>query len=339
MQKYADCPQILKEFLVYHENIKGQAQLTISEYYLDLRMFLRFIKLMRCDMPMNTPLEDIPIKDINIGFIREIETGDIFDFLSYLANDRAVNPDTAAAEYGISPASRARKLSAIKSFHKFLIKEKYVKTNITSSIDLPKQVKKLPTILSIEEVDRLLDTLSIDTPIECRNKAMIELTYASGLRVSELVNLKLSDLHLDAGFVQIHGKGNKERIVPVGEIAIDSLNYYIDNARMQLVKKHTDFLFINARDGGQITRQAFFLMIKEKVKQAGIKKEISPHKLRHSFASHLLKNGVDLRLIQELLGHEDISTTERYTHIQNDDMVKMYEHAHPRARKDRNKNE
>lgn len=239
----------------------------------------------------------------------------------------------------IEPSSQSRKLSAIKSFHKFLIKEKYVKTNITSSIDLPKQVKKLPTILSIEEVDRLLDTLSIDTPIECRNKAMIELTYASGLRVSELVNLKLSDLHLDAGFVQIHGKGNKERIVPVGEIAIDSLNYYIDNARMQLVKKHTDFLFINARDGGQITRQAFFLMIKEKVKQAGIKKEISPHKLRHSFASHLLKNGVDLRLIQELLGHEDISTTERYTHIQNDDMVKMYEHAHPRARKERNKNE
>ena len=233
----------------------------------------------------------------------------------------------------IEPSSQSRKLSAIKSFHKFLMKEKYVNVNITSSIDLPKQVKKLPTILSIEEVDLLLNTLNTDSPLETRNKAMIELAYASGLRVSELVELKLSDLHLDAGFVQVHGKGNKERIVPVGEIAIDSLNYYLDTARNLLLKKHTDCVFINGRDGNQMTRQAFFLIIKDKVKQAGIKKEISPHKLRHSFASHLLKNGVDLRLIQELLGHEDISTTERYTHIQNDDMVKTYKHAHPRARK------
>ena len=233
----------------------------------------------------------------------------------------------------IEPSSQSRKLSAIKSFHKFLVKEKYVSDNITQSIDLPKQVKKLPTVLSIEEVDLLLNTLNTDTPLETRNKAMIELAYASGLRVSELVELKLSDLHLDAGFVQIHGKGNKERIVPVGEIAIDSLNYYLDNARLQLLKKHNDFVFLNGRDGSCMTRQAFFLIIKDKVKQAGIKKEISPHKLRHSFASHLLKNGVDLRLIQELLGHEDISTTERYTHIQNDDMIKTYEHAHPRARK------
>lgn len=239
----------------------------------------------------------------------------------------------------IEPSSQSRKLSAIKSFHKFLIKEKYVKFNITDSIDLPKQVKKLPTVLSIEEVDKLLNTLNTDTPLETRNKAMIELAYASGLRVSELVDLKLSDLHLDAGFVQVHGKGNKERIVPVGEIAIDSLNYYLENARMQLIKKHNDFVFINGRDGNQMTRQAFFLLIKDKVKQAGINKEISPHKLRHSFASHLLKNGVDLRLIQELLGHEDISTTERYTHIQNDDMIKTYEHAHPRARKARDKND
>ena len=235
----------------------------------------------------------------------------------------------------IEPSSQSRKLSAIKSFHKFLIKEKYVNVNITTSIDLPKQVKKLPTVLSVEEVDLLLNTLNTDTPLEIRNKAMIELAYASGLRVSELVNLKLSDLHLDAGFVQIHGKGNKERIVPVGEIAIDSINYYLENGRHLLLKKHNDYLFINGRDGHQMTRQAFFLLIKEKVKQAGINKEISPHKLRHSFASHLLKNGVDLRLIQELLGHEDISTTERYTHIQNDDMIKTYEHAHPRARKDK----
>ncbi len=236
----------------------------------------------------------------------------------------------------IEPSSQSRKLSAIKSFHKFLLKERYVQTNITTSIDLPKQVKKLPTVLSIAEVDLLLNTLNTDTPIETRNKAMIELAYASGLRVSELVDITLSDLHLDSGFIQVHGKGNKERIVPVGEIAIDSLNYYLNDARLQLLKKHNDYVFLNGRDGNKMTRQAFFLIIKDKVKQAGIKKEISPHKLRHSFASHLLKNGVDLRLIQELLGHEDISTTERYTHIQNDDMIKTYEHAHPRARKAKN---
>lgn len=239
----------------------------------------------------------------------------------------------------IEPSSQSRKLSAIKSFHKFLVKEKYVTNNIASSIDLPKQVKKLPTVLSVEEVDLLLNTLNNDTPLESRNKAMIELAYASGLRVTELVSLKLADLHLEAGFVQIHGKGNKERIVPVGEIAIDSLTFYLENSRSQLLKKHNDFVFINGRDGSQMTRQAFFLIIKEKVKQAGIKKEISPHKLRHSFASHLLKNGVDLRLIQELLGHEDISTTERYTHIQNEDMIKKYEYAHPRARKVQKKDE
>ena len=261
------------------------------------------------------------VKNYKIKIPNEIQLRHVQSFISSLNR------------HNIKPSSQSRKISAIKSFHKFLMKEKYVTSNVAATVDLPKQVKKLPTVLSIKEVDMLLETLNTETPLEIRNKAMIELAYASGLRVSELVGLKLSDLHLDAGFVQIHGKGNKERIVPVGEIAIDSLNFYIENARDQLIKKHTDCVFINGRDGNQMTRQAFFLIIKEKVKQAGIKKEISPHKLRHSFASHLLKNGVDLRLIQELLGHEDISTTERYTHLQNEDMIKTYEHAHPRARK------
>ncbi|MCI5938967.1 MAG: site-specific tyrosine recombinase XerD [Bacilli bacterium] len=270
---------------------------------------------------------------------------DVSQYINYIVKYRNVNEPNditlsdlrsyidALNRKKIVPSSQSRKLSAIKSFHKFMVKEKIVSEDITSAIDLPKQVKKLPTVLSVEEVDMLLNSLTNNTPIESRNKAMIELAYASGLRVSELVGLTLPDLHLDAGFVQVHGKGNKERIVPVGEIAIDSLNNYINNDRMKLMKKHTDILFLNGRDGGQITRQGFFLIIKEKVKACGINKEISPHKLRHSFASHLLKNGVDLRLIQELLGHENISTTERYTHIQNDDLIKTYEYAHPRARK------
>ena len=294
----------LKEYHYYLSSELHLSPNTWESYENDVQQYITFLNKYR-----------------NINEPEEIQVSDLRAFIDSLNRHK------------IGASSQSRKLSSIKSFHKFLIKEKYVKSNITDSIDSPKQVKKLPTVLSIEEVDKLLDTLNTNTPLEARNKAMIELTYASGLRVSELVNLKLSDLHLDAGFIQIHGKGNKERIVPVGEIAIDSLNYYIENSRVQLIKKHTDILFINGRDGGQITRQAFFLLIKEKVKEAGINKEISPHKLRHSFASHLLKNGVDLRLIQELLGHEDISTTERYTHIQNDDMIKTYNHAHPRARK------
>lgn len=232
----------------------------------------------------------------------------------------------------LEASSIARKLSSIKSFHKFLQSENYTKVNITKNIDSPKQAKKLPQILSIEEVDMLLNSLSIDTPIEARNKAMIELTYASGLRVSELVNLKITDVNLDQGFVQVYGKGNKERIVPVGDVAIMAIKYYLENARPSLIKHHTDYLFINHKDGNQISRQAFFIILKKKCADCGIKKEISPHKLRHSFASHLLKNNVDLRLIQELLGHEDISTTERYVHIKNADMNQTYIQKHPRAK-------
>ncbi len=302
MEKY------LREFHYYLISELNLSNNTWQSYERDVKQYINYI-----------------VKYRNVLEPSNIEISDLRSFIESLNRKK------------IAPSSQARKLSAIKSFHKFLVKEKIVKEDISSSIDLPKQIKKLPTILSIEEVDMLLNSLNHSTPIESRNKAMIELAYASGLRVSELVSLKLQDLHLDVGFVQVHGKGNKERIVPVGEIAIDSLNEYINNNRNQLIKKHSDIVFVNGRDGGQISRQGFFLIIKAKVKEAGINKEISPHKLRHSFASHLLKNGVDLRLIQELLGHENISTTERYTHIQNDDLIKTYEFAHPRAHKKEDK--
>ena len=150
MQRYSDCPQILREFLIYHENIKGQSPLTISEYYLDLRMFLRFIKLMRNDMPITTKLEDIDIKDIDLDFLREIETADVFDFLSYLANDRAVNPDSPSPDYGISPTARARKLSAIKSFYKYLtVRTKQLQENPVADLEYPKLRKSLPRYLTL----------------------------------------------------------------------------------------------------------------------------------------------------------------------------------------------
>lgn len=235
----------------------------------------------------------------------------------------------------ISPSSQSRKLSAMKSFHKFLMLEKYVTKNVAKLVQNPKQEKKLPSVLSVEEVDNLLNCLSTDTPLELRNKTMIELTYSSGLRVSELINLKISDLHLQNGFIQIFGKGNKERIVPVGEEAIVLINEYLETARLLFVNnKSKDYVFLT-RLGSKMTRQMFFEIIKEKSKLAGITKDVSPHKLRHSFASHLLERGIDLRLIQELLGHESISTTEIYTHINNTRLKNIYLNAHPRARKEK----
>lgn len=236
----------------------------------------------------------------------------------------------------ISSSSQSRKLSAMKSFHKFLMLEKYVSKNVAKLVQNPKQEKKLPSVLSIEEVDNLLNCLTEDTPLELRNKTMIELTYSSGLRVSELINLKVSDLHLQNGFIQIFGKGSKERIVPVGEEAIDLINKYLETARLLFVNnKSKDYVFLT-RLGSKMSRQMFFEIIKEKAKLAGITKDVSPHKLRHSFASHLLERGIDLRLIQELLGHESISTTEIYTHINNTRLKNVYLNAHPRARKDNN---
>ena len=260
-------------------------------------------------------LEDVR----NIHDPRDISIDDVRSYLSSLKRNK------------ITSSSQSRKLSALKSFHKFLMLEKYVDKNVAKLIQNPKQVKHLPTVLSIEEVENLLNVLTEDNEIELRNKTMIELAYSSGLRVSELVNLKLKDLHLDNGFIQIFGKGSKERIVPVGEVAIDLLNKYISIGRIKYQNvKSKDYVFLTRR-GTAMTRQNFFDIIRQKAKLAGITKEISPHKLRHSFATHLLERGIDLRMIQELLGHESISTTEIYTHINNQRLKEVYINAHPRA--------
>ena len=196
MKRYADCPQVLREFLIYHENIKGQSQLTISEYYLDLRMFLRFVMLMRSDMPIQTRLDDIDIKNIDLNFIREIETSDVFDFLSYLANDRTLNPDAAAPDYGISPTSRARKLSAIKSFYKYLtVRTKQLEENPVAELEYPKLRKSLPKYLTLEQSSALLQAVSRQN--EKRDYAILMLFLNCGIRRSELVNLNLTDVYED----------------------------------------------------------------------------------------------------------------------------------------------
>lgn len=246
------------------------------------------------------------------------------DVRAYLASLKRAN---------ITNSSLSRKLSSIKSFHNYLVKYRYTTINPAKLIVSPKKEKKLPVVLSLDEVDSLLAQFTEENHIEIRNKAMVELTYSCGLRVSELINLKLSSVHSKMGVIDVFGKGSKERIVPFGGKAMQILNKYLELSRPNLTTtKMNDYLFLS-QNGTKLTRQSVFLMIKNKVLKAGITKPISPHKLRHSFATHLLNRGLDLRLIQELLGHEDISTTEIYTHLETSKIKDVYENSHPHAKK------
>lgn len=329
MQRYHDCPQILRDFLVYHENIKGQSQLTVSEYYLDLRMFLRFMKLMRNDMPMSTNLEDIDIKDIDIDFIREIDTSDIFDFLSYLANDRAVNPDSAAPEYGISPAARARKLSAIKSFYKYLtVRTKQLQENPVADLEYPKLRKSLPKYLTMEQCSALLQAVS--GPNEKRDYAILMLFLNCGIRRSELVGLNLTDVYEDR--IRVVGKGNKERFVYFGTACRKAIDAYLP-IRNQQVLTDNRALF-GSRDSNRISVSAVHRLVKKALMQAGLDStQFSAHKLRHTAATMMLSGGVDVKTVQEVLGHENLNTTQIYTHIENTEL-KIAAEANPLSKLD-----
>ena len=333
MQRYHDCPQILRDFLVYHENIKGQSQLTVSEYYLDLRMFLRFMKLMRNDMPMTTNLEDIDIKDINIDFIREIDTSDIFDFLSYLANDRAINPDSAAPEYGISPAARARKLSAIKSFYKYLtVRTKQLQENPVADLEYPKLRKSLPKYLTMEQCSALLQAVS--GPNEKRDYAILMLFLNCGIRRSELVGLNLTDVYEDR--IRVVGKGNKERFVYFGTACRKAIDAYLP-IRNQQVLTDNRALF-GSRDSNRISVSAVHRLVKKALMQAGLDStQFSAHKLRHTAATMMLSGGVDVKTVQEVLGHENLNTTQIYTHIENTEL-KIAAEANPLSKLDFSEN-
>ena len=258
MQRFHDCPQILRDFLVYHETIMGQSQLTISEYHLDLRMFLRFMKLMRNDMPIHTNLDDIPIKDIDIDFIRSITTSEIFDFLSYLSNDRTADPDAAVPTYGIAPAARARKLSALKSFYKYLtVRTKQLTENPVADLEYPKLRKSLPKYLTMEQSAALLQAVS--GPNAKRDYAILMLFLNCGIRRSELVGLNLSDVYEDR--IRVVGKGNKERIVPVGDMAVEALKNYLEVRPLPEDAESDDLVFLN-RFGKAISRVSLFKIVK-----------------------------------------------------------------------------
>lgn len=329
MKRYSDCPQILKEFLVYHENIKGQSPLTISEYYLDLRMFLRFIKLMRNDMPMNTNLDDIDIRSIDLNFIREIDTSDVFDFLSYLSNDRAINPTSAAVEYGISPSARARKLSAIKSFYKYLtVRTKQLEENPVAELEYPKLRKSLPKYLTLEQSAALLKAVSGQN--EKRDYAILMLFLNCGIRRSELVGLNLTDVYEDR--IRVVGKGNKERFVYFGSACRKAIDgYLVERNERELTDNRALF---GSRNGNRISVEAVHRLVKKALLQAGLDStQFSAHKLRHTAATMMLSGGVDVKTVQEVLGHENLNTTQIYTHIENTEL-KIAAEANPISKLD-----
>lgn len=286
---------IKNDYLRYLLIDKNYSKNTINSYNIDLEKFTLYFK--------NKKIENISSNDLK-------------EYIKYLNNQN------------LNEKSISRNISCLKSFYKYLIIEKIVKNNITDALYMPKLQKSLPNILSPDEVDKLLN-IELTDAFSYRNKAMIELMYSSGLRVSELVDLKLQDIDLSQDIVRIFGKGSKERIIPIGDYAKEYLEIYINEYRNSMFKNGiNEYVFLN-NHGNKMTRQGFFKIIKKISNEVGIKKEISPHTLRHSFASHMLKYGADLRTIQELLGHSDISTTQVYTHITNEELKNNYKEYHP----------
>ena len=329
MRRYSDCPQILKDFLAYHETVKGQSQLTISEYYLDLRMFLRFMKLIRNEMPITTRLDDIPIKDINLDFIATITSSDVLDFLSYLANDRSVNPDAPAPEYGIDASSRARKLSSIKSFFKYLtVRTKLLQDNPVADLEYPKLRKSLPKYLTMEQSTALLKAVS--GPNAKRDYAILMLFLNCGIRRSELVGLNITDVYEDR--IRVVGKGNKERFVYFGTPCRKAIDAYLPERNKKILTDNR--ALFGSRDNNRISVSAVHRLVKKALLQAGLDAtQFSAHKLRHTAATMMLSGGVDVKTVQEVLGHENLNTTQIYTHIENSEL-KLAAQANPLSKLD-----
>ena len=284
---------LINEFCTYLLIDKNYSKNTIDSYRNDLVLFDKCIN-----------------KSIN-----SINNSDIKVYLKYLKDNKH------------NERSIARNTSTLRSFYKFLVISKYVKINPMDNITSIKLSKKLPDVLTIDEVNRILD-IKITDNYSIRNKAMLELIYATGLRVSELVNLKTYDVDIIDNIVRTMGKGSKERIIPIGEYATNALNSYLSIRDTFIKREVNDYLFIN-NHGKKMTRQGFFKIIKKLARDNNIKKDISPHTLRHSFATHMINNGADLRTIQELLGHSDISTTQIYTHVSTEKLKNTFESYHP----------
>jgi integrase/recombinase XerD len=268
---------------------------------------------------------------------------DLADFIAHMRAQNILSIDVVEPKHvqehimwlskrNLSARSQSRHISAIRQFFRFLAAEGLNNKNPASDIDMPKIPKRLPSHLDLSEIDCILEAIERKTPRQIRDYAMISLMYATGLRVSELVGLKLEDVDLAHGFLNALGKGSKERVIPMGEMAISALGKYLSDARSVLLKGlGSDFFFV-ARRGQPLTRQAFFKLLKSYASLAGLSKDVSPHQIRHSFATHLIEGGADLRALQVLMGHSDLSSTEIYTHLNKDRLHQLYQEYHPRAK-------
>lgn len=294
------------------------------EGYLDA-----FIAFVRAERGLSGKTVDAYAADLGVYFADLKRRG--------IGDPRRVTPEdilahlTTLGTRKLSRRSQARHLAAIRGFHRFLVAEKYVEKDPTEDLDTPRSAKKLPVFLTLQEVEQLLAAPEEKDATGQRDKAMLELLYATGLRVSELVGLGVNDLQLSAGYLVARGKGAKERIVPVGTIAGEKVRAYLESARPALLgERQSQALFVTLRGEG-FTRQGFWKLLKRYALKAGILKPISPHKLRHSFATHLVERGADLRAVQAMLGHADLATTQIYTHVNSARLRAVYDHAHPRG--------
>lgn len=292
----------IKGFKAYLQLEKSLSNNSVDAYLRDVQKLEQFVKL-----------------ELNGASVADIQLKHLQSFLIYIN------------EIGLEPTSQSRIISGLKSFFKYLAIEEVISSSPAELLEAPKTRRRLPDFLSVEEIDAMMAAIDLSAPEGTRNKAIIEVMYSCGLRVSELVNLKLSQVFFDVGFIKAVGKGNKERLVPIGREAIKYLQIYLENIRVHILPKKNaeDIIFLNRR-GGQLSRVMIFYIIKELTQLAGIKKNVHPHTLRHSFATHLLEGGADLRAIQEMLGHESITTTEIYTHLDRDFLRDTLLRFHPR---------
>ncbi|MEG2938040.1 MAG: site-specific tyrosine recombinase XerD [Vagococcus sp.] len=294
----------LEEYLHYLKIERGLSENTIQSYKRDLSQYFSFLD------------------EKEISSWEQVDRYLVLDFLEFLRNE------------GKSSATIIRMVSSLRKFHQFLRQERMTDNDPMQHIDTPKKTQRLPKTLSIKEVEKIIESPDTNDALGIRDRAILEVMYATGLRVTELITLKLDDLHLSLGLLQTVGKGDKERIIPLGDVAIKWVNLYLEKSRPELLAKNkkdkTNILFLNYKGEG-FTRQGIWKNLKVYVTQAGIEKEVTPHTLRHSFATHLLENGADLRVVQELLGHADISTTQIYTHISKKRMADVYKTYFPRA--------
>ncbi len=290
-----------KGFKAYLQLEKSLSENSVEAYMHDIEKFTQFLSINK--------EEKAP---------KEIELSDLEVFLKWIN------------ELGMTPASQARIISGLRSFYSFCLQEQISEADPTSLLEAPKLAKHLPDTLSYDEIEKIISSLDVSTPEGMRNKAIIETLYSCGLRVSELVNLKLSCLYFDVGYVRITGKGDKERLVPIGSAAIKYIQLYIENIRvhMDTIPGNEDVVFLNRR-GRKLSRVMIFMIIKEAAKNTKISKNISPHTFRHSFATHLVEGGADLRAVQEMLGHESITTTEIYTHLDREYLRDTLQQFHP----------